>query len=164
MKIFAVSGVSSSGKTTVIEMIIKELKARGYRVGSIKDIHFKDFTMDQAGSNTWRHLQAGAEQVIARGFQETDILIQRRMEFEELISYFDQDYLVIEGMPEAKVPRILCAHQVDELKERWTDYVFAVSGRIAEMISGFRGIPAVNVLTDIKELVDLVEAKVLVKE
>lgn len=164
MKIFAVSGVSSSGKTTVIEMIIKELKARGYRVGSVKDIHFKDFTMDQAGSNTWRHLQAGSEQVIARGLQETDILIPRRMEYEELIGYFDQDFLIIEGMPEAKVPRILCAHQEEELSERWTEHVFAVSGRIAEKIAEFRDIPAVNALTNIKELVDLVEEKALIKE
>ncbi|MGI6066078.1 MAG: molybdopterin-guanine dinucleotide biosynthesis protein B [Bacillota bacterium] len=163
MKIFAVSGVSGSGKTTVIEMIIKELKGRGYRVGSIKDIHFKDFTIDQAGSNTWRHLQAGAEQVIARGLLETDILIPRRMEYEELVAYFDQDFLVIEGMPEAQVPRILCAHQEDELKERWTDYVFAVSGRIVKKISGFRDVPAVNALTDIKRLADLVEENALVK-
>lgn len=162
MKVFAVSGVSSSGKTTVIERMIQELKTRGYRVGSIKDIHFEAFAIDQKGSNTWRHLQAGAEQVIARGFHETDILIPKRLELEEMIDYFTQDFLVIEGMPEAQVPRILCAHRVEELKERWTNQVFAVSGRIGERIDEFNGVPAVNALTRIKELADLAEEKALV--
>jgi len=161
MRIFAVSGVSNSGKTTVIEKIIKELKQRGYRVGSIKDIHFEEFAMDQQGSNTWRHLQAGSEQVIARGYQETDILIPKHMELEELIGYFNQDFLVIEGMPEAKVPRILCAHEDIELAERLNDQVFAVSGRIAEKMAQYLYIPAINALTHIKELVDLVEEKAL---
>jgi len=164
MKVLAVSGVSSSGKTTVIEMIIKELKERGYRVGTIKDIHFEDFAIDQKGSNTWRHLQAGAEQVIARGFHETDILIPKRMEYEELVRYFDQDFLVIEGMPEAPVPRILCAHSEEELAERWTEQVFAVSGRIAERIKEFNDIPAINALTHIKDLVDLIEVKASIPE
>ena len=72
MKIFSVCGISKSGKTTTIELLIKELIRRGYTVGSFKDIHFEQFAIDNEGTNTYRHKQAGARPVTARGISETE--------------------------------------------------------------------------------------------
>jgi molybdopterin-guanine dinucleotide biosynthesis protein B/molybdopterin-guanine dinucleotide biosynthesis protein len=56
----AIVGKSDSGKTTLVERLIPELKALGLRVGSVKhDAH--DFEIDHAGKDSWRHGQAGGE-------------------------------------------------------------------------------------------------------
>lgn len=57
-----VGGKSNSGKTTLLEKIIREAKRRGWRVATLKhDVH--GFEMDQPGKDTWRHAQAGADVV-----------------------------------------------------------------------------------------------------
>ena len=38
-------------------------------MGSVKDIHFEAFAIDTPGTNTYRHRQAGAELVTARGLR-----------------------------------------------------------------------------------------------
>ncbi|MEG0019166.1 MAG: molybdopterin-guanine dinucleotide biosynthesis protein MobB, partial [Oscillospiraceae bacterium] len=67
MRIFTVRGITKSGKTTTIEKVISELKKRGYSVGSVKEIHYKQFKIDPEGTNTDRHKKAGSELVTARG-------------------------------------------------------------------------------------------------
>ena len=60
--ILSIVGRRNSGKTTLMEKLIPELKSRGYRVGTLKhDVH--GFDMDREGKDTWRHAQAGAEAV-----------------------------------------------------------------------------------------------------
>jgi formylmethanofuran dehydrogenase subunit E len=53
-------GRSNSGKTTLLEAVVKELKTRGYRVGVIKHTHH-DFTIDHPGKDSWRLTQAGSD-------------------------------------------------------------------------------------------------------
>ncbi|MFH0958272.1 MAG: molybdopterin-guanine dinucleotide biosynthesis protein B, partial [Pseudomonadota bacterium] len=57
--LISVVGKSDSGKTTLLEKLIRELTLRGYRIGSIKhDAH--SFEIDKEGKDSWRHKQAGA--------------------------------------------------------------------------------------------------------
>ena len=58
--VISVVGWSNSGKTTFLEKLIAELKARGIRVGIIKH-HHGPVEIDQPGKDTWRLFQAGAE-------------------------------------------------------------------------------------------------------
>lgn len=56
----AIVGKSDSGKTTLIEALLPELKRLGLRVGTVKhDVH--GFEMDTPGKDSWRHGQAGAD-------------------------------------------------------------------------------------------------------
>ena len=160
MKAFSVCGISQSGKTTTVEKIIGELRRRGCRVGTVKEIHYQDFAMDQDGTNTWRHRMAGAEIVIARGFHETDIMIPRRLDVGQLLSFFDQDFVILEGVSDGGLPKIICAHQREDAVERMDQLVFAVSGRIAENLPVLNGIPVFNALNDIVELTDLIMSSV----
>jgi molybdopterin-guanine dinucleotide biosynthesis protein MobB len=58
--VVAVVGKSDSGKTTVVERLIPELRALGLRVGTVKhDAH--GFEIDHPGKDSWRHGRAGAE-------------------------------------------------------------------------------------------------------
>lgn len=68
-----VGGKSNSGKTTLLEKIIREAKRRGWRVATLKhDVH--GFEMDQPGKDTWRHAQAGADVVAISSPQKIAIL------------------------------------------------------------------------------------------
>ena len=56
-------GKSGVGKTTALERVIREIKRRGYRVGTVKhDTH--GFDMDKPGKDSWRHAQAGSDSVV----------------------------------------------------------------------------------------------------
>jgi molybdopterin-guanine dinucleotide biosynthesis protein B len=61
--IFSIIGKSNSGKTTLLEKLIAELKKRGYKVGVIKHHAHSGIEIDKSGKDTWRHTQAGADAV-----------------------------------------------------------------------------------------------------
>jgi molybdopterin-guanine dinucleotide biosynthesis protein B len=57
--IVSIVGRSDSGKTTLMEKLVAQLVARGYRVATVKhDVH--GFDMDHEGKDSWRHKKAGA--------------------------------------------------------------------------------------------------------
>jgi molybdopterin-guanine dinucleotide biosynthesis protein B len=58
--ILSVVGRSNSGKTTLLEKLIREFTARGRRVGTIKHHYHGPVTVDVPGKDSWRHRQAGA--------------------------------------------------------------------------------------------------------
>jgi molybdopterin-guanine dinucleotide biosynthesis protein B len=58
-----VVGRSGSGKTTLIERLLPLLRARGLRVSTIKHTHH-DLDIDTPGKDSFRHRQAGAEEVM----------------------------------------------------------------------------------------------------
>ncbi|NLM51580.1 MAG: molybdopterin-guanine dinucleotide biosynthesis protein B [Firmicutes bacterium] len=160
MKIFSVIGITKSGKTTTIENIIQELRKRRYTVGSIKEIHFEAFAMDTPGSNTDRHRQAGSQLVTARGNKETDILFDRRLTVDEIMRFYDFDYVVMEGVTDTCAPKIITAHNTAEVDERLDETVFAISGKLANTMQEYKGLPVINAITDRQRLVDLIEEKV----
>ena len=59
----SVVGTSDSGKTTLLEKVVKELSSRGWRIATIKhDVH--GFEIDHEGKDSWRHKRAGAHMTI----------------------------------------------------------------------------------------------------
>lgn len=158
MKVISVVGFTQSGKTTTIEKIIEELKRRRYSVGSLKDIHFEAFEMDTKGTNTYRHKEAGAELVVARGLNETDILYQESLDIHKILNFFDQDYVILEGVWEGNFPKIVAAKDEPGIEAKLDERTFLISGRIADTIDTYRGIQAISALEDIESLVDAIEA------
>ncbi|MCK4434661.1 molybdopterin-guanine dinucleotide biosynthesis protein B, partial [Candidatus Bathyarchaeota archaeon] len=63
--VIAVVGTKNSGKTTVIEILTKELVKRGYRLAVAKHIPEPSFTIDTEGKDTWRFAEAGAETIVS---------------------------------------------------------------------------------------------------
>src|SRR5512135_182760 len=63
MPLLTVVGRSKSGKTTLLEKLIRELAGRGRRVGTIKHHYHGPVTVDVPGKDSWRHRQAGAHAV-----------------------------------------------------------------------------------------------------
>lgn len=165
MKILTIIGYTNSGKTTTLLEIIKELVSRGYKVNTVKAIHVEGFSIDQEGKDSWRHQQAGATITATRSDKETAILYQKSMSVKELLPYFKADFLVLEGFTKEKnIPKILCAKNVEEIDERFNESVFALSGIISNDLQEFNGIKIINGLTNIKELVDLIEVNAIDSE
>jgi len=163
MKLFSVFGISLTGKTTTIENVINELKKRRYSVGSVKEIHYEDFAIDKEGTNTYRHSQAGAELVTARGYNETDILYKERLSLQKILRNYSQDYVILEGVEKGNFPKIITAKESEEIEERLDDMVFAISGKVADEIDEYKEIPVINSITETERLVDLIEEKVFEK-
>jgi molybdopterin-guanine dinucleotide biosynthesis protein B len=161
MRVISVRGTSKTGKTTTIEKIIGELNKRGYSVGSVKEIHFHAFKMDVEGTNTDRHKKAGATLVTARGDNETDVLFQEKLSINKILSFYDQDFVIMEGVSDAPFPKIVTSSSVEAIEERFDKTVFAISGVVSEEIREYKGLPAINALTDVEKLVDLIEEKAL---
>jgi len=160
MKVFSVIGTKESGKTTTIENIIKELKKRRYSVGSVKEIHYEKFAIDKEGTNTYRHRAAGAEVITARGYYETDILFPRKLSMEEVLRFYDQDFVVLESVTDYNLPKILCAYDGREVDGRLDRSVFVISGKISNSLDKYKDIPVINAIKDSDKLVNLIEEKV----
>lgn len=106
-KVFAVSGVKNSGKTTLIEKLVSRLNALDYKVGVIKhDGH--EFVADHEGTDTDRHKKAGAKSVMI--YSDTKMMLIQdchKARIEELIQYQkDMDIVIVEGMKYSNLPKI----------------------------------------------------------
>jgi len=158
-----VFGISKTGKTTTIENIIRELKKRRYTVGSVKEIHYEDFSMDTKGTNTDRHSKAGAEPVTARGYYETDILYNEKLSLDKILKHYSQNYVILEGIEKGNFPKILTASSLKEIDKRLDEMVFAISGKISNQIDEYKGIPVIDAVKETELLVDLIAEKVYEK-
>ncbi len=109
LPIVSIVGKSKSGKTTLIEKLIRELKSRGYRVATIKHApHGMSF--DEPGKDSWRHIDAGSE---ATAVSSPDKLVLIKpvapdITLDEIAHFFGEDYDIIlaEGFKQGSAPKI----------------------------------------------------------
>lgn len=105
----SIVGQGKSGKTTLIEKLIPEFKARGYRVATVKHTH-QDLELDTPGKDSWRYAQAGSNAVFL-STPKSLVLIEHVehdtsiKDIARLISA-DCDILIVEGFHDAHVPKI----------------------------------------------------------
>jgi molybdopterin-guanine dinucleotide biosynthesis protein B len=105
--IVSVIGKSKSGKTTLIERLIGELKSRGYRVATIKHTHHK-LSFDEPGKDSWRHIQAGSEATVISTDDKTVLIKPAELSLEQLARLIGEDYDIIltEGFKTGDAPKI----------------------------------------------------------
>lgn len=100
---------SNTGKTTLLEKVIRELQHRGYRIGAIKhDAH--SFDIDHPGKDSHRLAAAGATTTLITS-PEKLALIKKHTEtppLEKLVeTYFgDVDIVLTEGFKRSNLPKI----------------------------------------------------------
>jgi molybdopterin-guanine dinucleotide biosynthesis protein MobB len=101
---------SGTGKTTLLEKLISELKSRGYRVGAVKhDAH--SFSIDHEGKDSWRLTQAGADIMLITS-PEKIAMVKRNPGPEpglaEIIETYctDLDIVLTEGFKRSSMPKI----------------------------------------------------------
>ena len=113
--VVSVVGKSKSGKTTLIEKLVKELKSRGYRVATIKHIP-QEVNFDEPGKDSWRHVQAGSEATAISSPGKIVVVkpVAQEATLDELASVIGEDYDIIltEGFKQGNAPKIE-VHQRD---------------------------------------------------
>jgi len=106
--VISIVGKSKSGKTTLIEKLIPELKSRGYRVATVKHTR-DDVNLDEPGKDSWRHIQAGSEATIIRtATQVTMIKPMAEASIDDIAALFAEDYDIVlaEGFKQDNAPKI----------------------------------------------------------
>ena len=98
----AVVGSKKSGKTLTIEILVRGLSLRGYRVATVKHIPKHDFTIDRPGTDTWRHAKAGANAVVSVSPEELAVIRRTDTENYDLARILmecgeDIDIIILEG-------------------------------------------------------------------
>jgi len=155
--VVSIVGRSDSGKTTLLEKLLREGKRRGWRMATIKhDVH--GFEMDQPGKDTWRHAQAGADVVAISSPQKVAVIENVAVErsLDELISYIRQvDIIFTEGYKQEKKLKIEVFRSVvhGELISKPEELLAIASDITFEL-----GIPCYG-LDDAKGLCDLLADK-----
>ncbi|HEX9093555.1 MAG TPA: molybdopterin-guanine dinucleotide biosynthesis protein B [Coriobacteriia bacterium] len=101
--VVSVVGKSDSGKTTVMEQLIRALAARGYRVATVKH-HVHEVDVDVPGKDSWRHARAGAVTTMISA--PTQFAVVRRVERERTLEELQEaaagaDILLTEGFQRA---------------------------------------------------------------
>jgi molybdopterin-guanine dinucleotide biosynthesis adapter protein len=98
--VVSIVGRSESGKTTLIEMLIPELRRRGYRIGTIKHTHHA-LEIDQSGKDSSQTV------ILASSGQIAMIKSTRSESVADLTKYFDDvDLLITEGYKREKTLKI----------------------------------------------------------
>ena len=104
--VLAFAAYSGTGKTTLLEKVIRTLKRRGMRVAVIKhDGH--DFTIDREGKDSWRFTQAGADISIISSAAKTALVEQRPLSFAQAAAMVhDVDLILVEGYKQEPLTQI----------------------------------------------------------
>jgi len=107
--ILSIIGKSRSGKTTLLEKLIPLVKAKGYRVGTIKHHSHPGFEIDFPGKDTWRHAQAGSDHVVIAAPDKIASIrsLEHALTIDQIASIMDDvDIILTDGFKRAGKPAI----------------------------------------------------------
>lgn len=143
--VLAVSGVKNTGKTTVLEGLVKRLSAGGLRVAVIKhDGH--DFQADVPGTDSRRMKEAGAfGTVVYSAAQFLAVKDQAGLRAEDFFYMFPEaDLILLEGQKDSAYPKIEAVRQCVDSRPYCDPctvmaYVTDVPGLLAEKREGAPG-------------------------
>ncbi|HZL59797.1 MAG TPA: molybdopterin-guanine dinucleotide biosynthesis protein B, partial [Stellaceae bacterium] len=110
MRVFGLAGWSGSGKTTLVARLIPALIARGVSVSTVKHAHH-DFDIDQPGKDSWKHRQAGANEVLIASANRWALMHEHRGAREPglaaLIAHLSPvDLILVEGFKREPYPKL----------------------------------------------------------
>jgi molybdopterin-guanine dinucleotide biosynthesis protein B len=108
--VISVVGRSNAGKTTLLEKVIRELTARGRRVGTVKHHVHGPVEVDVPGKDSWRHRRAGAV-AVAVVSRQTFFVVRDTPEDESLEAIVHRamagvDLVLTEGFKSGPMPKI----------------------------------------------------------
>ena len=172
MLTIAVIGSKDSGKTTVTEVLIRELTRKGYKVATVKHIPEQNFTIDTEGKDTWRHAKAGASKVISVAPKEIAVIHKvetEKLSLDDILQHCeDADIVILEGFKSLigtnpEILKIVTVKNPEEAREASKIFrpIIAFSGAAANRLSKENfAIPIIDALNETEKLVKLVEEKI----
>lgn len=129
-KAFAISGYSSSGKTTLLKKIISLFCEQGFKVGILKHTHH-DVEIDIPGKDSYELRKAGALQTIISSQHRYAMICEtqdRSVDLKTLIQQFtDVDLVLIEGFKDEQINKIICHRNTIQKPLFIDEYTLAVA-------------------------------------
>ncbi len=157
----SVIGKSDSGKTGVMEALIRTFTSRGRRVASVKH-HVHEVDLDVPGKDSWRHSRAGAVTTIISAPTQFAVVrkIDRERTLEEIVEAAgDADIVLTEGFKRAGSVRI------EVVRKARSDELTSDPGTLFAVVTDDPGLapPGVPVfgLDEAERLADLIETTFL---
>ena len=121
--ILQVVGYKNSGKTTLMQHIVKQAKALGLAVATVKHHGHQgeDIALQEANVDHMKHFNAGADQSIVQGndYQQT-VTRSTKQNLSEIINQsvtIDCQLILVEGFKQAAYPKIIVAREAAEMEE-----------------------------------------------
>jgi len=153
--VISLVGKSGVGKTTALELLIREIKRRGYRLGTVKhDSH--GFDLDKPGKDSWRHARAGSDSVVISGPRKMALIRQlaEEMPLDEILPLMGEvDLIITEGYKRGDRPKIEVSRE-----ERGTELLCQADELIGIMTDHPVDMPVPQfALDDARGVVDLLE-------
>ncbi len=146
------------GKTTTVEVIVRELTKRNYKVGCIKKIHIENFTIDKEGKDSYRHAKAGAKLVATASPKEIAIIrkiqdnpVEKAL---ELMLHDALDFVIIEGRYDKAKIKIPVARSYEEAKKILPMNFLFISSLTPEKFPSF--LKVLHPLKDAEKMVEMV--------
>jgi len=152
--------------------LISNLAREGYRIGAIKHIYHEGFKIDKEGTNTWRYAKAGSKVIAAVSSEEIVVIKKAEAapnDLDQVLGLLEGeqlDIIFIEGFSSLVAKRkdvlkIITAKDADSLKRTLneTDHrILAITGVVGQLKPEIAlKIPIINLLTEGKQLLKLVE-------
>jgi len=107
--VVSIVGRPGSGKTTFLVGLLRELKRRGYRIGTVKHHVHPGISIDREGKDSWQHAQGGADEIIISAPDQIVIIrrLQQELPLDEVVQFFSEvDIVLTDGYRLEGVNRI----------------------------------------------------------
>jgi molybdopterin-guanine dinucleotide biosynthesis adapter protein len=160
MRVIGLAGWSGAGKTTLLDRLIPALIARGLMVSTLKHAHHR-FDIDRPGTDSWRHREAGANEVLTTTAGRWALTHESRNAVEPsvpvLLARMDPvDLVLIEGFKGENHPKIEIYRQANE-KPAFHPGDRSIVAIAADIVFPGLAIPQRH-LDDIQGIADVVQA------
>ncbi|WP_170415147.1 molybdopterin-guanine dinucleotide biosynthesis protein B [Ruegeria atlantica] len=110
MRVYGVTGRKNAGKTGLMERLVAEITRRGFTVSTVKHAHHA-VDVDQPGTDSFRHRDAGASEVLLASGRRIAVMQELREAPEPpladlLARLLPVDLVLIEGFKRENHPKI----------------------------------------------------------
>jgi molybdopterin-guanine dinucleotide biosynthesis protein B len=110
MRVIGVVGWKNNGKTTLVVRLVQHFTRAGLCVSTVKHAHHA-VDLDQPGKDSWRHREAGAQEVVLATARRWALIHELRGEAEppldDLLAHLaPADLVIVEGFKRFPHPKI----------------------------------------------------------
>jgi molybdopterin-guanine dinucleotide biosynthesis protein B len=164
--IFGITGWKNSGKTTLVTRLVAEFTRRGYRVSTVKHAHH-EFDIDKPATDSFRHREAGASEVMIVSGHRWALMHELRGEGEPpleaaLKRLSPCDLVLVEGYKREGHPKIEARRRAAARTEPLAPQDPSILAVAADHATDPDGRPCFD-LDDIAGMADFIAAKLVLK-
>ncbi len=108
--VWGITGWKNAGKTTLVERLVAEISSRGLAVSTLKHAHH-GFDLDREGADSYRHREAGAQEVLIASGTRWALMRELRgapePSLDELLAQMaPADLVITEGWKRGPQPKV----------------------------------------------------------